>query len=100
MNKTVTVDIPHQLGTAGARARIDGGLGQIASYIPGGSVTDHRWEGDTMVFTISAMGQKIASRLDVAGDNVHATLDLPMMLAMFAEKAKDLLAQGGAKLLK
>ena len=100
MNKTVTVDIPHQLGLAGARERIDGGIDKIASFIPGAAVTDHRWEGDTMVFTISAMGQKIASRLEVAGEQVHAVLDLPMMLAMFAEKARDMLAQGGAKLLK
>jgi len=100
MNKTVTVDIPHRLGLAGARARIDGGIDKIASYIPGASVTSQRWDGDTMLFTISAMGQTIASRLDVQGDKVQAALDLPMMLAMFAEKAKEMLQQGGQKLLR
>lgn len=99
MNKNVTVDIPHQLGTAGARARIDGGMDKIASMIPGGSVSDNRWEGDTMIFTISAMGQKVAARFEVADDKVHAILDLPMMLAMFAEQAKTMIQQGGQKLL-
>ncbi len=99
MNKTVTVDIPHQLGLAGARSRIESGIGTIAASIPGGAVTEHHWEGDAMVFTIEAMGQNIAARLDVLEDKVHAVLDLPMMLALFAEKARDMLLQGGQKML-
>ena len=99
MSKTVTVDIPHNLGREGAKARVENGIGKIASFIPGGSVTEHHWEGDTLAFTVAAMGQTIASRLDVFDDKVVAALDLPTMLALFAEKAKDMLKQGGTKLL-
>ncbi len=100
MAEPVTVDIPHKLGREGARARISGGVGKIADLIPGGALTDNRWEGDTLFFTIEGMGQRVASRLDVADDVVKATVDLPPFLAMFANRIREKLADKGTKLLK
>ncbi|MEG3151151.1 polyhydroxyalkanoic acid system family protein [Sphingomonas sp. ZT3P38] len=100
MTDPIVVDIPHKLGLAAARARIDKGVGKLASFVPGGAVTDHRWEGDTLVFTVEAMGQRVASRLDVLESRIHASFDLPPMLRLFAEKIRDKLSKDGAKLLK
>jgi hypothetical protein len=100
MSEPIEVDIPHKLGMAGARARLEAGVGKIAGMFPGGGVVQHRWDGDTMHFTVSAMGQTIASKLDVFESRVHATVDLPPMLALFANKIREKLQRDGPKLLE
>lgn len=100
MSAPIELDLPHQLGKAAARARLDGGIGRLASFVPGGSVTEHHWDGDTLSFAVEAMGQRIASRLTVFEDKVHATFDLPPMLSMFAGPLRAVLAEEAPKLLK
>ncbi len=99
MNQPISIDIPHKLGREGAKARLTGGFGKLAEHVPGSTVTEHKWEGDTLSFTIEALGQRVGARMDVADSVVHATFDLPPMLAMFAGKVRDQLAKGGQKLL-
>lgn len=100
MADPISVDIPHKLGREAARARIAGGIGKLADMIPGGGTVEHHWEGDTMHFGVSAMGQKVACRLEVFENKVHAEVDLPPMLALFAGKIRDKLANSATKLLK
>ncbi|UYY57958.1 polyhydroxyalkanoic acid system family protein [Sphingomonas sp. S2-65] len=100
MADPISLDIPHKLGRDAAKARIGGGIGKLADMFPGGAAVDQRWEGDTMHFTVSAMGQKVASRLEVFEDKVHAVVDLPPMLALFASKIREKLAREAPKLLK
>lgn len=100
MAEPVIVDIPHKLGRETARARIAGGIGKLTDIIPGGGSVEQRWDGDTLHFNVSAMGQKVGCRLDVLENKVHAELDLPPMLAMFAGKIRDKLLGGATKLLK
>jgi hypothetical protein len=99
MSRPVEVDLPHQLGRAGAKQRIEGGFGKLAGYVPGGHVTEHRWDGDTLHFTVEGMGQRVGVRLDVADSNVHAVFELPGLLAMFAEPLREKLQKDGPKLL-
>lgn len=100
MNAPVEVDLPHSLGQAEARRRIEGGFGKLAGFIPGGAVTAHQWTGDVLDFTVEGLGQRVAARLDVQAANIHATFDLPPFLALFAEKIRATLAKEGPKLLK
>ena len=100
MADPITLDIPHKLGRDAAKARIGGGIGKLADLFPGGAAVDQRLEGDVMHFTVSAMGQKVASRLEVFEDKVHAVVDLPPMLALFASKIREKLAREAPKLLK
>ncbi|MBX3594909.1 polyhydroxyalkanoic acid system family protein [Sphingomonas sp.] len=100
MADPVTVDIPHKLGRDAARARLAGGVGRIGNMIPGGAAVDQRWEGDTLFFTVTALGQRVASRLDVFDDRVHAQVDLPPMLALFADKIREKLQREAPKLLE
>ncbi|GGO99687.1 polyhydroxyalkanoic acid system family protein [Stakelama pacifica] len=100
MADPITVDIPHKLDRATARERLEKGIGKVADMIPGGAVTDHRWEGDTVFFTVEGMGQRVASRMDVGEEKVHAVIDLPPMLALFANKIREKLTREGPKLLK
>jgi hypothetical protein len=100
MADPITVDIPHKLGQAGARGRIEQGVGQLAQLIPGSAITERHWEGDTLAFSLEGMGQRIAARLDVLEDKVHATIDLPPMLALFAAKIRAKLLEDGTRLLR
>ena len=100
MADPITLDIPHKLGLEPAKARIGGGVGKIADMFPGGGHVEQHWEGDVLHFTVNAMGQKVASRLEVHADKVHAVVDLPPMLALFAGKIREKLAREAPKLLQ
>lgn len=100
MAQPISLDIPHSLGKDGVRARLDGGISRITEKIPGGGVVQHRWEGDTMHFTVTAMGQSIASTATVFADKVHAVVDLPAFLGLFAGKVKEMIEREAPKLLK
>ncbi|PVX31337.1 polyhydroxyalkanoic acid system family protein [Sphingomonas pokkalii] len=99
MSQTIRVDIPHQLHRAQARARIDSKIGRLADKIPGGATVEHRWDGDSMHFTVGAMGQTVACRLDVEDTHIHAEVGLPAMLALFAGKVREMLEKDGPRLL-
>lgn len=96
----ITVQIPHKLGRADAKQRLEKGVDKLTSFIPGSTVTEHHWDGDTLAFTVQAMGQKVAAKLDVFDDRVRAVLDLPPMLAVFGNKAKQFFLKNGTKLLR
>ena len=100
MPDPIKVDLPQKLGREAAKARLGGGIGKLAGMIPGAGTTAHHWEGDTLHFTVTALGQTIASRCDVFDGHVHAEVDLPPMLALFAGKIRDKLAEKGTKLLR
>jgi hypothetical protein len=100
MAEPITLDIPHKLGRDAAKARIGGGIGKLADIVPGGGQVEHRWEGDTLHFTLGAMGQTVVSRLEVFDDKVHAVVDLPPMLALFAAKIREKLGREAPKLLE
>jgi hypothetical protein len=59
------------LGRATARQRLENGVDQIAGIIPGGSLKEHRWRGDTLFFVIEA---SLAVAIDEATD-FRATLE-------------------------
>ena len=100
MTQPIALDIPHQLGKAGVRARLDGGIGRLGEKIPGGATVEHRWEGDTLHFTVHAMGQAIKSTATVFDAHVHAVVDLPGLLALLAGPIKAAIQLEAPKLLK
>ena len=100
MTEPITMDIPHKYGREGVRAKLDAGVDKIAGVVPGGVVKDHRWDGDTLHFTIEGMGQRVASQVELFDDKVRATIDLPPFLALFAAKIREKLAKEAPKLLK
>lgn len=99
MPAPIALDIPHQLGKVGARERLDRGIGKIGTMIPGGGQVQHDWDGDIMAFTLTAMGQTMQCTATVYDTHVHAAVDLPPMLALFAGKIGEALARGLPKLL-
>jgi len=100
MSEPVTVDIPHKLGRDEAKDRLRKGLDKLTSFIPGAGILDDRWDGDSLSFKVRALGQTATAKLDVFDDRVHAVIDFPPLLSLFADKARQVLSDSGRKLLR
>ena len=104
MSRPVTVNVPHQLGRAEARRRIEQGFGQIQQQLTGGLggmvACQQHWEGDRLHFEASSLGQKMTGRLDVADDALRIEVDLPEILAALAERITGKLKETSRKLLE
>ena len=100
MTEPIEIDIPHKLGRATAKERISTSFGRLAEFVPGGAVTEHKWTGDRLDFTVEGMGQRVGVRLDVADANVHARFELPQFLAMFHDRIRAKLKEEAPKLLE
>jgi hypothetical protein len=85
MAKPLVVTISHTLGREGAKARLQGTMGQIRSQIaPFASKIEEEWEGDRMNFRFAALGQSISGTIDVLEDTVRLEVLLPALLGMIA----------------
>ena len=102
MTRPVTVTIPHELGVAEARRRIDTGFTRLEKQLAGGGLHQvHKaWDGDRMSFAAKVMGQAISGRLDVRDKAVVMEIDLPMMLALIADRIKGRVQKEGQLLLE
>ena len=69
MSKPVTVDIPHDLTRAEARARLERGFGRLSGQLGGGFMAiEQSWEGDRLTFRTGALGRTVTGRIDVLDD--------------------------------
>ena len=86
MSNTICVDIPHSLGHAEARRRIEQGFGKLGAQLgQGGALSaTHAWQGDHLAFGAHVLGQAVTGRLDVKDESVCIELDLPAMLSMIS----------------
>jgi hypothetical protein len=102
--RPVTVNIPHQLGKAEARRRIEEGFGRMHQQMMGGVgvmlTFTERWEGDRLHFEGAGLGQKITGRIDIRAESVEIQLDLPEMLAAIADLVTGRIRQEGQRLLE
>jgi len=101
MAKPLVVSIPHNLGKAEATRRLQGGLMQLKSQFGDRIASvDETWTGDRMDFRVGAMGQTINGHLVVHEDQVQVEVQLPWLLAMVAEKAKNFIQKQGTLMLE
>ena len=102
MSRPVTIDIPHALGVAEARRRVEAQFGRLEAQLSGVGVTgiEKRWEGDRLHFSGRALGQAVGGRLTVLADTLRAELDLPPILAMVAGRIREALGKSGRLLLE
>jgi putative polyhydroxyalkanoate system protein len=100
MAQPLTVTIPHQLGRAEARQRIDAGLSQFIGQI-GSMAQNYRqsWTGDRMDFQATVMGQTLSGAIHILDDAARVELILPGLLGLMAGKIKGRLQQEGQLLL-
>lgn len=77
----LSVDVPHSLGAAEARRRIEGGTGQLVGSLPAGVAATPRWTGDRLDLALDAMGQAMTASLTVHETHVRVEAVLPPALA-------------------
>ncbi|MGR4864596.1 polyhydroxyalkanoic acid system family protein [Caulobacter sp. LARHSG274] len=101
MSQPITITIPHQLGAAEARRRIEEGFGQLIGQA-GGVIknVDKAWDGDVLRFSTQAMGQTITGVLHVLDQSVRMDLVLPGLLGMIAGKVTGQVKKQGTLLLE
>jgi hypothetical protein len=101
MTRPVSIDIPHELGVAEARRRIDDGFVRIEKQLGAGlGQVTRSWDGDRMSFAAKVMGQAITGRLDVGERAVLMQIDLPTVLALIADKITGRVKKEGQLLLE
>jgi hypothetical protein len=102
MDTPIIVEIPHDLGAAEARRRIDQGFASLAEQVggPGLVRVERSWLGDRMDFSMGVLGQLITGQLLVMGDLVRIEVHLPSILAAFASAVRGRLKTGGQALLE
>ena len=100
MTAPLTVSIPHQLGRAEARRRIESGFAKMIRVLPGGvGHCSERWEGDRLVFSVATLAQTVAGVIDVGDAAVTMEIQLPGVLGLIASGLKGRLQKAGQLLL-
>ena len=99
--KTINLSIPHRLSRGEARMRIQHTLAGLKSqHAAKLAQVDERWTEDHMDFRLAVMGQSVTGRVDVRDSSVDLSIDLPWILAMFADKVRGDVQREGTKLLE
>ena len=100
MTTPLTVSIPHQLGRAEARRRIETGFAKMIHALPGGTGrSSERWDGDRLVFSVGALAQTVDGVVDVGDAAVTMEIRLSGVLGLIASGLKDRLQKAGQLLL-
>lgn len=100
MSQPITVDVPHNLGAAEAKRRIQANIGGLGSKLPAGAQVRPVWEGDRLRLDVTMLGQTAEAELDILDGLVRIKVLLPPALAFFRQAIEAGLRQGGAVLLE
>jgi Putative polyhydroxyalkanoic acid system protein (PHA_gran_rgn) len=93
------VDIPHKLGAAEAKRRLETGAGSFTNFLPAGSTVQQSWAGDTLNLMMAAFGQEVRAGIEVQQALVRVSLVLPPALGFLRQAIEAGIRQGGTELL-
>lgn len=96
----LSVDVPHNLGAAEARRRIESGTGQLVGRLPAGAKATPEWVGDRLQLDILALGQEMKANLDVQEKLVRVEVALPPALAFLRPLLEAGIRRTGSELLE
>ena len=100
MAKTISLTIPHKLTQAEVRSRIEKGISDAKREHAGKfSKLDHSWKENHLEFAVGILGQSITGAADVNPSDVVIHVDLPWLLASFADKLRPQIETQAHKLL-
>jgi hypothetical protein len=100
-DRAITVTIPHRLTQDEARQRLQDGIAKLRTQF-GGQATaiQETWTDNQLDFRLTAMGQTVTGRIDVMPSAVKLEVNLPWLLAAFANKIRPQIEQQGRKMLE
>ena len=100
MATPISITIPHQLGRAEARRRIEAGFAKLVAQLPGtAGACNQRWDGDRLTFSVFGMGQTVSGIVGVLDAAVMMELELPGVLGMIASGLQERIQKAGQLLL-
>lgn len=100
MSKAITLTLPHELGRAEAKRRIEEGFASFTRSLGAAAgVLTKTWSGDRLTFALQTLGQGISGTIDVEDAAVRMEVLLPTLLAVVAEKMRGRLQRDGQLLL-
>lgn len=104
MGQTIVVNVPHKLGKAEAKRRIQEGFAGMqqleAGRLPGVLSFEKRWDGDQFHLQAGGLGQRISAVLEVLDDSIKINIDVPNLLSALAEFIKAALTNETVKALE
>ena len=101
MSEPLIVSIPHRLGQAEAVRRLKAGLaGANTHFAHLLTISEETWNDNCLTFRASALGQAASGLIDVREDHVVLTVQLPWLLAKFAQAASQMIRKQGTLLLE
>ena len=96
----MSVDVPHNLGAAEARRRIEGGTGKLVGRLPAGATAKPTWIGNRLQLDISALGQEMKANVDVQDKLVRVEVVLPLALSFLRPLIETGIRRTGGELLE
>jgi hypothetical protein len=100
MSQPLTVDVPHNLGAAEAKRRVQANLHTLGGKLPAGATVTPAWEGDRLRLDIGMLGQQVEAGLDIQDALIRISVMLPPALAVFRDAITAGLRQSGTALLQ
>ena len=100
MSQPLVVDLPHNLGAAEAKRRIQANIGTLGDKLPAGATVIPVWEDERLRLDVAMLGQKVQAGLEILDALVRITVQLPPALAFFRQAVEAGLRQSGAALLE
>lgn len=101
MHKPVVVTISHSMGRAQAlaslRDRIGAARGMLDTYRV--ALVKEEWDGDRLSVELRALGQSARAMVDVMDEQFRIEIQLPWLLAAFADKVRAVVEQKAPTLL-
>ena len=100
MSRPLVVDLPHNLGAAEAKRRMQNGIGGLTDHLPAGAQVSSGWTGDRMNLSVTVMNKKVDASIEAQDNLVRVEMLLPAALSFFAKPIEALLRRKGGKLLE
>ena len=100
MAKTISLTIPHKLTQSEVRSRIEKGIADAQRDHAGRfSRLEHNWKENHLDFDVGVLGQSVTGAVDINPADVVVHINLPWMLAAFADKIRPQIRAQADKLL-
>ena len=101
MSEPLVVSIPHRLGRDEAARRIKSGFtGARTHFAHLLTISEEAWDESRLTFRANALGQTASGLIDVRETEVVLTVQLPWLLARFAQAASKLIQREGTLMLE
>jgi hypothetical protein len=101
MSKTIAIILPHDLGIAEAKRRVDSQIERLrAQYVDKIAHSTVDWTDDQAKVFVAALGQSATGLISVFADSIRIEVELPWMLAALSGKIEGLLQSTASESLR